>query len=180
MGGIISGILGFIGGRRQAKALEGIAGRVDPYVQAGTGAIGRQADLLGVGGDPAASQAAFQNYLNSTGYQFQLGEGQRAVTGSAAARGLLNSGSTARRLTQYGQDLGSSYFNNYLTQLGGVSQQGLQGIGLQQGPLVDAAGSRAGGFGALATGIGAGVTNWLGGRRAATGGRPGVFGMTAV
>lgn len=68
-----------------------------------------------------AYQNAFNNYLNSTGYQFMLGQGQDAITGSAAARGLLNSGATAKALTKYGQDTGSQYFDKYMSQLGNMN-----------------------------------------------------------
>ncbi len=45
---------------------------------------------------------------------------------SNAAKGLLNSGATLKALTKYGQNLGSTTFNNYLSQLGGLSTTGLK------------------------------------------------------
>lgn len=102
--------------------------QADPYLSSadagGAKANQAQAALLGVGGDPAAQQTAFNNYLGSTGYQFQLGQGQNAVASSTAAKGLLNSGATAKALTQYGQNLASTSFGNYFNQLGAVSSQG--------------------------------------------------------
>lgn len=82
-----------------------------------------QAELLGTKPVTDSTKNAFNNYLGSTGYQFQLDQGSRAITGSAAAKGMLNSGATAKALTRYGQDLGSSYFNNYLGQLGNLNSQ---------------------------------------------------------
>ena len=67
------------------------------------------------------AQNAFQQYLDSTGYQFQFNQGQQGLTGSAAARGLLNSGATAKALTQYGQDMGKRYFSDYMGQLGNMN-----------------------------------------------------------
>lgn len=100
----------------------------DPYLisaeNGGTAANTAQANLLGVGGDPAAQKQAFNNYLNSTGYQFQLKSGQDAIGSSMAAKGLLNSGATAKALTKYGNDLGASSFGNYFSQLGTVSAAG--------------------------------------------------------
>lgn len=96
----------------------------------GTGASNALAGLLGTGGDPAASQGAFQNYLNSAGYKFQLGEGQNAITSSNAANGLLNSGSALKRLASYGQGLASNYLQQYMAQLQAQSQQGLGAGGL--------------------------------------------------
>lgn len=77
------------------------------------------------GGAPADPNAGFQNYLNSTGYQFQLGEGQRAIASSNATKGLLNSGATLKALNKYGQGVASQSFNNYLGQLGDVANRGL-------------------------------------------------------
>lgn len=99
------------------------------YIANGGAANSAQAALLGLGGDSAAQQAAFGKYLNSTGYKFQLGQGQSAVNGGAASRGLLNSGGTAKALTAYGQGLGSQYFNNYMNQLGGVANAGQTALG---------------------------------------------------
>jgi len=100
------------------------------YLPAGGGATDMQAALLGLGGDPAAAEAAYDNFLNSTGYQSQLKSGQQAITSSAAARGLLGSGSTGKALTRFGQDLGRQSFTNYLGQLSGLATRGLQAGGL--------------------------------------------------
>lgn len=146
--------------------------------QAGATATQQQeSDLLT--GNPAANKTAFNNYLNSTGYNFQMDQGSRAITGSAAARGLLNSGSTAKALTSYGQGLGSSYFNNYLSQLGKVNDQQFntagQGInatvsagsagtagGVAAGQNTQSGANTMGGAIATAGGVAAGaVNNWL-------------------
>lgn len=73
--------------------------------------------------DAAAANQAFQNYENSTGHQFRLQTGTNALQTSAAARGLLKSGSTLKALDQYGQNLGTQDFQGYLGNLAG--QQGL-------------------------------------------------------
>lgn len=67
------------------------------------------------------AQNAFQQYLDSTGYRFMFDQGQRGITGSAAARGLLNSGATAKALTDYGQNMGKKYFADYIGQLGNMN-----------------------------------------------------------
>lgn len=106
-----------------------------PQTQNGVNANNTEADLLGVGGDPTKANAAFQNYLNSSGYKFQLDQGSQAITGNNAAKGLLNSGSTLQSLTQYGQGLGAQYFQSFLNNL-----QGLTNSGLQAGGLIGSAG----------------------------------------
>ena len=101
-----------------------------PQMNTGVQANGMAANLLGVGGDPTAANAAFQNYLGSTGYNFQLGQGQNAVASSNSAAGLLNSGSAIKGLAKYGQNLASTSFQNYLGNLNQVSANGIQAGGL--------------------------------------------------
>lgn len=98
------------------------------------------------GVQPGSAGNAFNNYLNSTGYQFQLGQGQDAIASSAAARGLLNSGATAKALTKFGQNLASTTFNNYLSQLGGIGTAGQNAgtLGFNTLGLVSNAGTGAG------------------------------------
>jgi hypothetical protein len=71
--------------------------------------------------------AGYETYKNSTGYNNIFDEAMRGVTGSAAARGLLASGSTVRGLADRGGQLAQQNFSNYLGQLLGVSQAQLQG-----------------------------------------------------
>lgn len=99
----------------------------------GNNAFQSIAALLGQGGDAGAAKAGLDNYLGSTGYNFMLDQGSKAITGNAAAKGLLNSGSTAKALTSFGQNIGSQYFNNYLGQLGSLFSGGLQSAGAISG-----------------------------------------------
>ena len=78
-------------------------------------------------------QNAFDNYKNSTGYQFRVNEGGRALDNSYASRGVGQSGAAAKAALQYGQNIASGEFGNYLNAL-----QGQQGVGLS------AAGAQAG------------------------------------
>lgn len=165
MGSIISGIIGGVGsiagankGAKQSLTgynyLTGTQG-TQSYVDTGkqaqqneAGTVANESALLG-GGTPAAQAAqksAFNNYLNSTGYQFQLGQGQQAITGSAAARGLLGSGATAKALTQFGQGLAGQYFNNYMGQLSNVAgqQANIAGQGLTAAGQIGQAGTQGG------------------------------------
>lgn len=166
VGGIIGGIGSIIGGNSAAKkdneaAKSDLTGfnylNSNPLInnlqaQAGPAAAQQTAALgsaQGAAGDinslltsPSQNNPAFQNYLNSTGYGFQLQQGTDAITGNAASKGLLNSGSTARALTSYGQNLASGSFNNYLGQLGGLAstQQNIAaGYGAQVGQGLTAA-----------------------------------------
>lgn len=97
---------------------------VQTYMPGGAQAFQTRQALLGLGGDPQAARQAFDNYLNSTDFQFALETGRDAITGSRAARGLLDSGRTGAALTQFGSDLGRRYMSNYLGELGRDSQLG--------------------------------------------------------
>jgi hypothetical protein len=84
-----------------------------PYREAGTFALGQLRDLLGPGGGLTGS---FQpgDISNDPGYQFRLAQGQKALERSAAARGGLLSGGTAKALDRYSQGLASDeYMNAY-------------------------------------------------------------------
>lgn len=144
MGGIIGGVVGaagsLLGGQSAKKnALTGyryltgasgdIPGGIQGTVKAGNAATDATSQLLGTEPMKAGTQSGYNNYLNSTGYNFQRTQGSQAITGNAASRGLLNSGATGKALTQYGQNIGGSYFNNYLTQLGDQANRGLQASG---------------------------------------------------
>jgi len=91
-----------------------------PYIQAGDTANTALQGFLGLGGDPAASQTALNNYLNSTGYQFNLQQGEQAAEQNAAASGQLDSGATLKALDQYGTGLADQYGQQYEGDLQGV------------------------------------------------------------
>lgn len=83
--------------------------------------------FLGLGGDQNASNTALQTFLKNTGYQFGRDQGISAITGNAATRGLLNSGSTVKALDKFGTDYAQSAgVNPFLERLTQLSQQGVQ------------------------------------------------------
>lgn len=87
-----------------------------PIVNQGAQVNSTISDLLGLNG----GGNGFENYLNSTGYNFMMDQGSNAITNNRAAQGLLNSGSTLKSLNNYGQNMGNQYFNQYLAQLTGL------------------------------------------------------------
>lgn len=138
IGGLIGGIGSIIGGSQAAsQALTGYnyltkgkgAAAENSYINNGASANNAQSQLLGLQPITGQTTNGYDNYLNSTGYKFQMGQGTGAITGSAAARGLLNSGATGKALTTFGQGLAGQSFNNYLGQLNGVSAGGQTGLG---------------------------------------------------
>jgi hypothetical protein len=190
MGGIVGGLVGaagqYLGAKQQASAAKdaakaaqqgfkylttGKGGAAEQqFIDAGVGASKgqqttqeMQGQLLGSSPITADTQNGFNNYLNSTAYKFQLGQGQDAIGSDAAAKGLLNSGGTAKALTQYGQNLAGTTFNNYLGQLGNLNNE--QGATATQGQ------QSLGQIGTTGTAAGQGAANAMisGGNAAASG-----------
>ena len=95
-----------------------------PYIQSGDTANTALQGFLGLGGDPAASQKALNQYLNSTGYQFNLNQGLEAAQQNKASAGMLNSGSTLKALDQYGTGLADQYGQQYEQNLSEVANRG--------------------------------------------------------
>lgn len=140
IGGIFGGVGSIAGAAIQANSAEqarqqaltgynyltngGGSGYINSAVSGGAAANDATQQLLGLKPMGAGTQSAFDNYLKSTGYDFQLKQGQNAITTSNAAKGLLNSGGTLKALDEFGQGLGANYFNNYLGQLGNVGAGG--------------------------------------------------------
>ncbi len=136
--------------------------QLEPFRRQGVQANRFQKNLLGMGSDEAGD-AAFQNFLGSTGFRSQLQAGSDAITGNQAASGLLNSGSTLKRLSTFGQGLAQQGFSNFLGQVGNVANRGLSAASSQAGATTSlgdtgqAAGIRREGTSDLISGIGQGV-----------------------
>ena len=127
---------------------------LSPFIQGGTGATGALSAMLGIGGDQKAQEEAFNRYLGSTNYQFQLGQGLEAVKTAGAP--AFSSSATAKALGNYAQGQAGSALAGYQSMLGGLANQGmtaasnLGGIGTnyaQQGAsnIMQGANARAGG-----------------------------------
>lgn len=90
--------------------------------------IGTGANMIAEGG---GAQAGYQNYLQQAGYAPAMRQLSQGIVGQGAARGLLNSGSTANALLTKGTELNHGFYDNYLQQL-----TGLAGLGIQSGGIV--------------------------------------------
>ncbi len=97
--------------------------------QNGAGASNQMADMLGLNGNASQSQG-FNNWKQSTGYQFGLNQGEDSITGNAATQGLLNSGSTLKSMNTYGQNYADTKYGDYMNQLQGLMNGGLGAGGL--------------------------------------------------
>lgn len=98
---------------------------LSPFMSAGGPATQAIQALLGLGGDKAATETAFNNWRGATGYQDQFAEGQRSVTGALGNRGLLDSGAALKALTKYGHAQSSQSLGQYMGLLANQQQVGL-------------------------------------------------------
>ena len=169
IGGLVSaglGIASSIFGKKSSDEGQELAGqgydyaRNSPVVQraqeAGvaaydqpSAAMGLRGSLLGLNGQPAQTQG-FDTFRDATGYDFRMSEGLSAIEGSRAARGILNSGATAKALNTYAQGMASDEFGRYMDYLGQQQatevqqQQFNQQTGLNAALGVAGAGASAG------------------------------------
>lgn len=109
------------------------------------------AAMLGLGGD---NSAAFNNFKNSTGYNFLLDSGISAIKGGNASQGLFNSGATGQALTRYGQNLASTTYGDYMDRLLGLGQLGLGAANTVAGAGSESKGKSSGDTGAFGSFIG--------------------------
>lgn len=123
------------------------------------------------------------------GYQFQMDQGTAAIDNSASSQGLT--GNTLKSLTQFGQGLGSSYYNNFWNQAMGLAdlgQNSAAGVGQMSGQVGQSIGNNIIGAGnaiaagqvgsaqALAGGVNGGIQNWLLAQSLQSGGGGGGYG----
>lgn len=66
---------------------------------------------------PAFNLPSPDEAMNDPGYQFTLGQGQKGLEQSAAARGLLNTGGTAKDLIGYNQAAATTQYGNVLNRM---------------------------------------------------------------
>jgi hypothetical protein len=122
-----------------AMASDGVFTRGSPIIPTGPTGIGygmnqpwqgqTVAGAQPLAANPPMSQrdyvTAFGNYRNSTGYNFRLGEGMKALNSGYSGAGTFQSGARDKAAIEYGQNMGSGEFSNYLTALGNQQALGL-------------------------------------------------------
>lgn len=91
----------------------------EPFRQAGITGQNRMLELLGLGGNAAASDYgrfskdfSMSDFEADPGYSFRLGEGMKALERQAAVRGGLLSGGAIKAGQRFAQDLGSQEYQN--------------------------------------------------------------------
>lgn len=108
----------------QQQVYQNAQSNLNPYAQQGQAANSALAGLLGVGGNPAASDTAFKNYLNSTNYQFRRDQGLQGIEYANAP--AFNSGATGKALNNYAQQTAGDAISGYENMLGGQAGMGIQ------------------------------------------------------
>lgn len=105
-----AGVSGAVTGANQLQQQTQSAeqGNLNPYLQTGTQGNTAEQSLLAQGfQDPTAAQAAA-----TPGEQFQMQQGAQLLQQQAAAEGGVDTGGELKALTQYGQGVASTYYQN--------------------------------------------------------------------
>jgi len=91
----------------------------EPFRQGGITGQNRIMELLGIGGNASAGDYGrygrdfgMNDFEADPGYAFRLAEGNKALERSAAARGMVLSGSMFKGVQRYGQDMASQEYQN--------------------------------------------------------------------
>lgn len=114
----------------QINAGNQIQSDYQPFLNSGIQANNTLSDLYGLNGQDAGAQAAARaDFANTPGYQFTLGQGVAAQDASAAAKGNILSGNQQKALTDYGQGVASTGFNQYIQNLQNQAAQGQAAAG---------------------------------------------------
>lgn len=100
-------------------------GAVNPWLTAGSSALGQISDPTKVLG----------NFQASPDFNFRKSQALDAVTQSKAVSGLLRSGSALNAVTQRAGDLASAEFGNWWNRQSGLSTQGLTAANIGAGTL---------------------------------------------
>lgn len=113
----------------QQRMYEENVARQAPWLQAGQGALNKLTAAVDY------TPFGMKQFQADPGYAFRLGEGQKALERSAAARGGLISGGALKAATRYGQEMGSQEYQNAFNRYGAERErmlgplQSLAGVG---------------------------------------------------
>lgn len=156
---ILTGALGFGGGTATNQQMPNVQAQFQGDNPDSSGmrfGSGLQSPFETVGGDPwgfnrpsvlqgspgtmsvaqtpqQAANSAFDIYKGSTGYNFRVNEGMRALNGGYAGAGVLQSGAAIKGALNYGQNIASAEYNNWLASVGQVAQTGFNAASAQAG-----------------------------------------------
>lgn len=112
--------LGIAEQRRQFDVLQKL---LAPYVEAGSGAISGQQDLIGLGG-PEAQAKAIATLEQSPQFTSLVSQGEEALLQNASATGGIRGGNIQGALAQFRPQLLSQLIESQFGKLGQVAQLG--------------------------------------------------------
>lgn len=144
----------------QTRQFDTTQQNVQPYINSGQNALQSLNQLLGLnpGGNPVTANPILQmlgiggpgpagginpaTFTGSPGYQYELQQGQNAITNKATTG--PGGGNALLALQKNGQQLANQNWGNYLSELSPAWQQLLSNVGGQAGQGLSAAGTLAG------------------------------------
>lgn len=95
------------------------------------------------GSNPQSALSAWDQFRNSTNYQWRLNEGTRALEQQFAAHGALDSGAAVKSAVKYNQEFAANELSNYMNLLAGQQAMGLSAAGAVAGVGTNYAGNVA-------------------------------------
>lgn len=148
----------------QHRQFDAIQKLLSPFVNAGTGALGGQQDLLGTNGG-GAQQAAIAGIQGSPQFQAMTQQGEDAILANASATGGLRGGNVQSALAQFRPQLLAQLIDQQYARLGGLTTTGA---------------NAAAGVGTAGVQTGLGVSQLLGQQGAAQAGAALLAGKTSA
>lgn len=112
-----------LGIEEQRRQFDAVQKLLSPYVNAGTGAMTGQQDLLGLNGAPA-QQAAIGGIESSPMFGTLARQGEDAILSNASATGGLRGGNVQGALAQFRPNLLANLIEQQYQRLGGITQMG--------------------------------------------------------
>lgn len=107
----------------QRRQFDYIQELLKPYVEAGSGAMGAQQNLLGLSG-PGAQQQAIAALEGSPQFAAMQQQGENALLQNASATGGLRGGNMQGALAQFRPQLLNQMVENQFARLGSISSMG--------------------------------------------------------
>jgi hypothetical protein len=107
----------------QRRQFDAVRELLNPYVQAGTGALTAQQNLAGLGG-AAAQQSAIDALMQSPQFTSAQQLGENRILANASATGGLRGGNTQSALAQFNPALLASTINDQYARLGNLTSLG--------------------------------------------------------
>lgn len=127
-----------LGIEEQRRQFDAIQQLLSPFVNAGTGALGAQQNLLGLNGRDA-QDVAYREIEDSPAFSALASQGEDAILASASATGGLRGGNVQGALAQFRPQLLAQLIDQHYSRLGGLTQ-----IGQASAAGVGAAGQASG------------------------------------